>query len=171
MTKRRRRWILLTAIVIVLGGGFYFLRVHRVRSTVEKDGWFLQYTRILFACPVCTGRIERLECNSRPVPLPHFADAEDSTSVALYTPIGTFRTRSGHDRWWYMHGTYTRPEPRKETISDEDLARGYYDNTDADLTDHRHACPKKSTPAYWCRAMNASHDRWLDPQTLDELEW
>jgi hypothetical protein len=150
---------------------FYLLFVHRWREVLQKDGWLLQYTYIRLRCPTCLGRIERLECNGRPVPMPAVKSGPGGQgTVLLVTPVGSFRSYANLNRWRFEHGQDNRSAPTDPAITQQELAQCYYDNP-VDDGYELYGRRKKGTPSHWCWAFSTDHSRWLDPVQLDKLDW
>ena len=158
--KSKRLPAVVTAIVVIAITVFYLGWVRRVREIVERDGWLLQYTYIPRACRLCSGRVERLECNSQPVPIPRLK------TVVVSTPVGTFGQWSDVDAWRLSSYSGDRPTTVQGSITGDELSRGYY-NVDKEAKPYR----KEGTPAHWCWACTWYECRWLDPQLLDDLDW
>jgi hypothetical protein len=102
------------------------------------------------------------------IPAPKLTDPNDR--LYLHTPVGRVT--------WYSGGSSYRPgyvtartwTPGVQSITPEELERGYYDVTDED---HGAASPspKAGTPPHWCHGASEQYDRWLDPALIGQLEW
>lgn len=168
--KSKRLLVLATVIaviVVIAVTVFYLGWVRRVREIVEQDGWLLQYTYIPRACRLCGGRVERLECKGHPLPFPQLRTdrPEQRGFLVVATPVGTFERWPDVDAWRFSHGT-DRPTTVQGSITDDELARGYY-NVDKKSRSYM----KEGIPAHWCWACTLYECRWLDPQLLDDLDW
>jgi hypothetical protein len=167
---RKRYWIL--AIPLVLVGSCLLVASTRYHVRQERDGWVWDSSHQRLICPVCTGRMERLECDGHSIPLPRApSDPNDHGQLTLYTPVGTLR-RFPQDGQWHPYAWGHEPQWSKasEAISDDELRSGYYEmpSSDPDGT----GWPRKSgTPAHWCIGISEKHERWLDPTMIDQLDW
>jgi hypothetical protein len=126
MRRIRKRYVLPFCVIGTLALGWYLAFVHRYHMHVEHGGWVVDFSYIAFACPFCLGRVERLTCNDRPIPLPHLTE-EDYVALTLKAPVGTFETRAGWTEY-RSHGVGTVSfQELGDPISAEELAQSYYD--------------------------------------------
>ncbi len=168
----RKRWLILLACVL-LPVSFWVCCNYPVREHFEADGWTLEFTHALLRCQVCTASLKRLECMGRPVPTPSLRKSPlENMGFSLYTPVGQLDCRLGDSAYRPFHWPARAPFESDESVTSEDLARGYYDAASISTTQPGAWCPrKKGTPAHWCLGVGGSAQRWLDPMMIDKLEW
>lgn len=169
-TRRVRTWAVLVGTATILLG-VYLCLFHRWRVTAQRDGWVVQYTYLMFKCPHCFGRIERLECNGHPLPLLNFPGADRGAHVMkLTTPVGYFVLPAG-DRWRIHYHNDERAETIPDPITAEELKQGWYDTGQERMEGYGTPPRKNGTPAHWCWACGLDRCRWLDPILLERIDW
>ena len=141
----------------------------------EKEGWYWESTHVWLGCPVCTGRMEQLTCNGRPVPLPK----DPINNFEITTPVGIAMYWDAEVGYRPYHlGKFDLPVSEAEILPEE-IGRGYYDIRDRYASSHPDAVRiqdaadgrKVGTPKHWCLGLSDKHERWLDPEMIDDLEW
>ena len=162
---RRARWVLGGFLALVAACSIY--ASVPVRRHVQQDGWVLDFHHSRVACSTCSARLDRLECRGKPVPAPILTS---SKHMLLVTPVGYLQYHSSAG----YRPNFGRPLSRRHAenrISEDELARGYYDVSRCDPWSAAHELCKVGTPKHWCLGISDEHARWLDPAALAKLEW
>jgi len=166
---RRVRWVL-GCLGLLFTGCTAYLMTPAYRH-FEKDGWVLDFHHAKIACATCTSRLDKLECNNKPVPLPKLSP--DSGAFWLETPVGTLRHHSGHGGYHPYIWLDRRKPDAGEPITAAERAQGFYDvpSVDGDVWTAADLPPRPGTPRHWCLGVSDLYARWLDPALIDRLEW
>ena len=160
MRIRKRIWI--PATLCLMLGSFWFVAVSRYCVHIERDGWVWESSHARLQCAMCSGHMERFECNGVPVAGPVGVD------MMLETPVGMVRWVSDLGQFRpYIWGVESDWSYGETSITAVELKQGYYDALpDADER-------KRGTPTHWCLGMGRDGERvrWVDPRRIAELEW
>jgi hypothetical protein len=167
--RKRRRLLILSGVLAVVVGGCYYLLIDRRHIHVENAGWVLDFSHIRLACPVCSGRIEKLTVDDRPLPLPHFPDYEENWPFQLATPVGRLTASPLDKRYRCDHASQVQFVDAGEPVTAEELARGYYDCST--IPGDNYNARRPGTPAFWCQVAHGGGSWWLDPRLIDQLDW
>jgi hypothetical protein len=162
MSRRRKKTLVLIGLTLPML--YYVGCIHRVRETVERDGWLLQWTYKPFQCRHCWGRVERLEYRGQTVTCPpeHEFAGEHKRYLLLQTPVGAFERSRGGDRWIVLTEKDSRPHTVCGKFIEAELQRGHYESEN---------CRKTGTPEHWCHAVAEYRSRWVSPDLIATLSW
>ena len=171
MPRIRKRYGVLAACALVVASCFGACTC-RVPIHAERDGWVLDYSHRLIGCPVCTAELRRLECNGRPVPVPWQPDSSHQKErFQLSTPVGRLEVWAGRPGYHPYSADAQKWPESEESISPDELARGWYDAPWFTRDQGEPGARKSGTPAHWCLGTGEKHARWLDPAVIDQLDW
>lgn len=166
---RRVRWVLGGLGLLFTGCTAYLMTP--AYQHFEKDGWVLDLHHSRIACAVCTSQLDKLECNSKLVPLPKLAP--DSGTFWLETPVGRLHHDPGYGGYRPYLWSDRRQPAAGEPVSAEEQAQGFYEvqTVDGNTWTAAGTPPRPGTPKHWCQGISNLHARWLDPALIDRLEW
>jgi hypothetical protein len=170
MTRKRKWSIALLAVLGIVGAGFYVCFVDRHHVIKRKDGWYLDVSVLLVACPVCSGHVERLEWSGRPIGFPTvIPPGQRSGEPWLNTPVGMFCLFTQPPEWkWYGTGPLDTKDV-EEPVLQAEVSRGYYPMPLAS-GERSHVEPRKrGTPDHWCVISYGDERFWVAPDKMGEV--
>ncbi|MBU0616162.1 MAG: hypothetical protein KKI02_00445 [Planctomycetes bacterium] len=164
--------IVASCFILLIGAGPYFSCFHRFHRTYEHEGWTFRFSFYPLRCLHCTGRIEELRYEGKPLRLPPAPNPDAWDQLSVWTPVGSFDWY-GSDEWLAITGPGPHAlDPTLPAITHEDLARGYYDVRLSEHSWNEARAGRHGTPPQWYLLLSADVGRWIDPERMEEItDW